>query len=192
MTDWTEVNITPATTDHATVLATVVGPLVDGAKAWFFFWEPPEGKQLGPDEVIRLRIMGTDRDALSRKLDKAQKAGAVSEWYEGAHGVRGERYEGEEDFYGEVPWEAIYRDWHAHSELVLQLARLEYEGRLPKPRSFYWKRKVHLVSNQIGLPDARLCLEHAQRYMSLECVTDPAASRLIAEIDKYLYGGPEN
>ena len=185
---WTEVNITPAG-DHQRVLAELVPLLVAGAKGWFFFREPPEGETLGPDEVLRLRVMTENPDLMFRELDRARKSGLIITWYEGAHGVRGDRYEGEEGFYGAAAWEACWRSWQACSELALTLAELEVAGRLEKPRSFYWKRMAHLIANQLNLPDARICLEQAQRYLSLEPVTDPAVARIINEIDKYLYGG---
>jgi hypothetical protein len=185
--DWTEVNVTPAG-DHVAFLATAVPVLIQGAEAWFFFWEPAEGKDSGPDEVLRLRILGADRDALFRELDRLRKAGTVTSWYEGSHGTRGGRYEGEAGGYGAAAWTAVYRDWQAFSELALRLAQLEARNALEKPRSFYWKRKAHLTANQLGLADVRLCLEQAQRYLTLECAADPRSARMIAEIDWYLYG----
>ena len=56
----------------------------------------------------------------------------------------------------------------------------------------HWKRTAHLTCNQLELPDVRMCLEQGHRYMTIfpqmtEREVSPAESRVLAELDRYLY-----
>jgi len=184
------VNIPAADDGERTrLLLEVVDPLVhdelgDHVRTWFYFWEPE----------LRLRIQWSDpgqtewsRAELTRSLDKAKADGRLEDWYEANHGNRGEQYRGEADFYGNEVWELTANDWMSGSELALAIVRLEAEGALTKPRDFHWKRRVHLFSNQLWLPEIALCLEQARGYLRM---TDESGDRRVVKImnaiDKFL------
>jgi lantibiotic biosynthesis dehydratase-like protein len=184
---WTEVNIVPADPGRPErLLLGVVDPLVHGhlrerLDVWFYFWEPE----------LRLRFRwraDADCDAavadLGRALDRAVEQGEAAEWYEGAHGRRGETYAGEAEFYGAELWELTSRDWMAGSELALAIVRLEAAGRLEKPRDFHWRRRVHLFSNQLLRDEIGLCLEQAAGYIRLWHRGDPRFAETLRAIDR--------
>jgi hypothetical protein len=188
--DWIEVNIPAADEDECTrLLLEVVDPLVHREfrghiRTWFYFWEPE----------LRLRIRWSDpgqaeksRAELARFLDEAKAEGRLEEWYEANHGNRGEQYRGEADFYGDEVWELTANDWMSGSELALAIVRLEAAGALTKPRDFHWKRRVHLFSNQLLLPEIALCLEQARGYLRVkEEADDPRVVKIINAIEKFL------
>jgi len=188
---WTEVNLHPATPHDASLLTGLVDELVHDVFAaeietWFYFWEPE----------LRLRLRWRDparanelRARLASPLDEARERGLIVDWYEGAHGRRGERYTGEAEAYGDEAWPQVQRDWMNGSELALLLLRHERAGTLTKPRAYHWSRHVHLFTNQLyGTWDdeIELCLAQARGY--LRHVVDgggPAtdeAKRLIDEL----------
>ncbi len=188
--EWIEVNIPAVAAEERTrLLLEVVDPLVhdelgDHVKTWFYFWEPE----------LRLRIRWLDpgraeaaRAELTRFLDEARADGKVEDWYEANHGNRGERYRGEADFYGSEVWELTANDWMSGSELALAIVRFEAEGALTKPKDFYWKRRVHLFSNQLWLPEIALCLDQARGYLRMtEEANEPRIVEIIAAIEKFL------
>jgi hypothetical protein len=188
--DWIEVNIPAADEDERTrLLLEVVDPLVhdelgDHVRTWFYFWEP----------ALRLRIRWFDpseaeewRAELARFLDEAKADGRLEDWYEANHGNRGEQYRGEADFYGDEVWELTANDWMSGSELALAIVRLEAHGGLTKPRDFHWKRRVHLFSNQLWLPEIALCLEQARGYLRMtEEADDRRVVKIINAIEKFL------
>jgi hypothetical protein len=194
---WAEWDIFP-TCDHDVFLKNVIAEFTGNhdLASWHFFWEWGEHDNKD-EEVLRIRILGTRliHQEFRNHLESHEaviNGGEIQEWYEGAHGVRGEVYKGEESFYGKKVWEKTYRLWHAHAELALLLAVQSVTDELERPRSMHWRRTAHLTCNQFELPDIRMCLEQAQRYMYLyPQLTDgevsPADSRLQAELDKYLY-----
>ena len=175
--------------ERTRLLLEVVDPLVhdelgDHVRTWFYFWEPE----------LRLRIQWSDpgqtewsRAELTRSLDKAKADGRLEDWYEANHGNRGEQYRGEADFYGNEVWELTANDWMSGSELALAIVRLEAEGALTKPRDFHWKRRVHLFSNQLWLPEIALCLEQARGYLRMtEEAGDRRVVKIMNAIDKFL------
>jgi hypothetical protein len=188
---WLEVNLVPPGARDESLLTGLVDGLVhDGLRGevetWFFFWEPE----------LRLRLRWSDparaepcRATVAAALDDAIRAGTLAEWYEAAHGRRGERYEGEAEMYGGEMWPLVQKDWMNGSELALAIAKLEHAGLLSEPRAFHWQRHVHLVTNQLyGTWDAEveLCLAQALGYLrhivaSGRAPSDEAA-RLIAEL----------
>src|SRR5919199_5207188 len=97
MESWTELNIVATPPLDEKLLVDVVDPLVhdtfaDDIATWFFLWEPE----------LRLRIRWRDADRvptlherLTTMLDAWKAERRLDDWYEGAHGVRGERYAGE-------------------------------------------------------------------------------------------------
>jgi hypothetical protein len=188
--EWIEVNIPAAGAEERTrLLLEVVDPLVHGelhghVKTWFYFWEPE----------LRLRIRWSDpeqpetaRAVLTRFLDQARADGRLEDWYEANHGNRGEQYRGEADFYGGEVWELTANDWMSSSELALAIVRSEAEGALTKPRDFHWKRRVHLFSNQLWLPEIALCLGQARDYLRMtEAADEPRIVEIMAAIDKFL------
>jgi len=188
--DWIEVNIPAADEDERTrLLLEVVDPLVhdelrDQVRTWFYFWDPE----------LRLRIRWSDpgqaeksRAELARFLDNARADGRLEDWYEANHGNRGEQYRGEADFYGDEVWELTANDWMSGSELALAIVRLEAEGALTKPRDFHWKRRVHLFSNQLWLPEIALCLEQARGYLRMtDEADDPRVVKIMEAIEKFL------
>lgn len=196
---WAEFNITPRGS-HDEFLAKAVAPFISAndPESWHFFWEPGEAWKEGekPEEpdVCRFRLLAgkSVRESFRHRLQRMRSAGAVRSWYQGAHGKRGERYSGEQGFYGDRVWEATYRLWHAHSRLALLLAVQAQDGTLQRPASFHWRRTAHLTANQLSLPDIRLNLEQAQRYLFIkdqylqEKLTE-AESRLLAQLDTFLY-----
>jgi hypothetical protein len=186
---WTEVNVMPADPGRPeTLLLELVDPLVherlrDRIDLWFYFWEPE----------LRLRLRwrdGADVDAtvaeLARALDHAVDRGTAADWYEGAHGRRGETYAGEADFYGAELWELTARDWMAGSELALAIVRLDAAGTLEKPRDFHWRRRVHLFSNQLLQDEIGLCLQQAAGYIRLRHRDDPRFADTVRAIDRLL------
>jgi hypothetical protein len=200
---WTEVNITPAGRDRDGFLAEVIAPWLQGnpgLESWHFLWEPQEdwrpGKKISDDGVVlRFRILsseGTHRKALLAALEKAQDGNLIREFYEGAHGERGGKYEGEHKFYGNAAWPATYQCWHALSVLALQLSVQAAADGPELPRSHHWKRLAHLSANMLRLPDVRLNLEQGHRYLQVKAtLLDEelsAADRKIADaLDQYLY-----
>jgi hypothetical protein len=189
---WFEVNIEPASiTEAEVILCDVVDLLVHDiagdVEAWFFFWEDAEERDSGED--LRLRVLGGDRDVMRRFLGTAKDDGKLAGWYEGSHGVRGDKYAGEAGFYGAALWEETYRQWTAMSELALSLIKLEHADLLVKSRSFHLRRQMHLYANQLRLDDITSCLVQAQRYLELrdKAVDDLESARVLSAIDRYLY-----
>ena len=188
MEAWTEVNLVPTETLDQALLVDVVDPLVheelgQEIATWFFFWEPD----------LRLRIRWREpervegnRQRLEGALDRRKAERRIDDWYEGAHGVRGETYTGEAEHYGREMWPRIQRDWMNGSELALELIKLERAGRLTKPRDYHWKRHVHLFTNQVMGPiesEIELCLQQALGYTRLlGNRPTPQAAKLIAEL----------
>ena len=123
---------------------------------------------------------------LAVALDGAVGEGRVAEWYEGAHGRRGETYAGEAEFYGAELWDLTSRDWMAGSELALAIVRLEAAGRLERPRDFHWRRRVHLFSNQLLLDEIGLCLHQAAGYIRMRHADDPRFTETLRAIDRLL------
>lgn len=185
---WIEVNITPSG-DGEALLREIIGPLIreTAPAVWFFFWEDREGGVPG-EEDLRLRIRDPDRRAVIACLDAAKGNDRIAGWYEGSHGKAGETYPGETGFCGPEAWEVICRDWTAMSSLSLALIDLEAGGRLTRSRSFHLRRSMHLRANQLQLDDITMCLFQAMRYLELEHPEGPEPARLIAAIDRYLYG----
>jgi hypothetical protein len=191
---WTEMNLVPVRTMDHDLLVELVDPLVheqlgEEIATWFFFWEPE----------LRLRIRWREPDraeehrrTLAALLDSAKADGQVEDWYEGAHGARGETYVGEADHYGDEVWPLIQRDWMNGSELALAFIKLERAGRLTKPREYHWKRHVHLYTNQVLGPweaEIELCLQQALAYTKLRrAPPTPEAARLIAELHNFRKG----
>ena len=170
MEAWAEVNVVAAAERDAGLIGGLVDRIVNGALApdletWFFFWEPE----------LRLRLRWRDPDRaeacralLATELDESRRRGAIGGWYEGAHGVAGERYRGEADRYGAEVWEAVQKDWMNGSEFALLLARLERAEALTRPRRFHWERHVHLFTNQLygsWEAEVELCLAQALGYL---------------------------
>jgi hypothetical protein len=170
MEAWVEVNVVAAAERDAGLISGLVDRIVNGALAteletWFFFWEPE----------LRLRLRWRDPDraqpcgaVLAAELDESHRRGAIGEWYEGAHGVAGERYQGEADLYGTEVWELVQKDWMNGSEFALLLAKLERAGALTRPRRFHWERHVHLFTNQLygsWEAEVELCLAQALGYL---------------------------
>src|ERR1700722_12185954 len=143
---WFEVNIAPLPRQPEALLRDVADPLIHGmlgeVEAWFFFWEDAEERDSGED--LRLRILGpsANRAKASAFLDAARDDGKLAGWYEGSHGRRGERYDGEAGFYGPEAWDLTCRHWTAMSELALSLVKLDGAGMLTKPRSFHLRRQM--------------------------------------------------
>ncbi len=188
---WTEVNLVPAETEEESVLTGVIGGLVHETfrgelETWFFFREPE----------LRLRLRWSDparaedcRSKLTLVLDEAVRRGELAEWYEGAHGRRGERYEGEAEMYGAELWSLVQKDWMNGSELALQITKLEASGDLSRSRGFHWERHVHLFTNQLfgsWNSEIELCLAQALGYLRHITAVGGAPSaeteRLIAEL----------
>ena len=194
MEAWTEVNLVSAPALDEALLVELVDTLVHEEfqheiATWFFFWEPE----------LRFRIRWRDPDrapdhrrTLGALLDAWKAKGKVNDWYEGAHGRRGERYLGEADHYGEEVWARIQDDWMSGSELALELIKLDRAGRLTRPRDYHWQRRVHLFTNQLlGTWEAEieLCLRQALGYTKrLGTPPTPQAKRLIAELHDFLEG----
>lgn len=197
MSSWTEWNITPSG-DHDEFLACVIAPWVNehSVESWHFFWEWGEHDNI-EEEVCRFRILADPADARSFRdrlgeCETILHGAYVEDWYEGAHGVRGKTYAGEEGFYGRRVWEATYSLWNAHARLAVLLAYQAWEGTLERPRSMHWKRTAHLTCNQLELPDARMCLEQGHRYMTIlpqlaDREVSEGESRIMAALDRYLY-----
>jgi len=187
---WAEWNITPSG-GHDEFLRDVIGTFLASwvPVSWHYFWEWGEDDNQDA-EVCRVRLLGSR--LLHQEFRIHLERPGIPDYYEGAHGKRGEVYAGEEGFYGKRVWEATYALWNAHAELALLLARQALDGTLERPRSMHWKRTAHLACNQLELPDVRMCLEQGRRYMTIfPQMTDrdvtPAESRILAELDKYLY-----
>jgi hypothetical protein len=188
---WIEMNLVPVRTMDHDLLVELVDPLVheqlgEEIATWFFFWEP--------ELRLRIRWRDPDRAAEHRRtlvalLDRAKADGHIDDWYEGAHGARGETYVGEADHYGDDVWPLIQRDWMNGSELALAFIKLERAGRLTKPREYHWKRHVHLYTNQVLGPweaEIELCLQQALGYTKLRrAPPTPEAARLIAELHDF-------
>ena len=194
MEHWIEVNIVPRRALDEGVLAELIDPLVHVAfpeeiATWFFLWEPE----------LRLRIRWRDgdrapelRSSLTTRLDDWKAERRIDDWYEGAHGVRGERYTGEADHYGDEIWPRLQRDWMSGSELALTLVKLERGRMLTKPRDYHWNRRVHLFTNQLlqtWEAEIELSLRQALGYLRLRGGATPEAERLIAELHELVRGG---
>jgi hypothetical protein len=147
-------------------------------------------------DKLRLRIRWREperapehRSTLAALLDSWKADGHIEDWYEGAHGARGEAYVGEADHYGEEAWPRIQKDWMNGSELALTLIELERSGRLTRPREYHWKRHVHLFTNQLlGSWEAEieLCLQQALAYTKLLGSPPTPARTLIVELHDLL------
>lgn len=189
MEAWTEVNLVPVRIQDE-ALVDLVGELVheqlrEDIATWFFFWEPQ----------LRVRIRWRDgsrladhRSRLVAVLDAWKAQGNIEDWYDGAHGVRGERYSGEADEYGEEVWPRLQESWMSGSELALTLIKLDAARRLPRPREYYWSRQVHLFTNQLlGTWEAEIegCLRQALGYLKLSGAATPEATRLITELQTF-------
>jgi Lantibiotic biosynthesis dehydratase C-term len=185
---WIELNIVPRRPLDEDVLVDLVDPLVHETFAaeiatWFFLWEPE----------LRLRIRWRDgdraaelRDLLTSVLDPWKADRKLDDWYEGAHGVRGERYVGEADHYGEEIWPRLQLDWMSGSELALALVKVDRARRLTRPRDYHWNRRVHLFTNQLLQTwdaEVELSLRQALGYLKLLGSPTREMKRLIAELD---------
>jgi Lantibiotic biosynthesis dehydratase C-term len=189
---WIEVNLVPTRPLDEGLLVDLVDPLVhetfrDEIATWFFLWEPE----------LRLRIRWGDgdrapalRDRLTTLLDTWKAERKIEDWYEGAHGVRCERYAGEADHYGAEIWSRLQQDWMSGSELALALVKLERVRALTKPRDYHWERRVHLFTNQLlhtWEAEIELSLRQAVGYLKrLGAPPTPEATRLIAELNNSL------
>jgi hypothetical protein len=188
---WLEVNLVPTDLHDESLLTGLVDGLVHDAlrgevETWFFFREPELRLRLRWSDAARAEPCG---ETVAAALDAAVRDGTVVEWYEAAHGRRGERYEGEAEMYGAEMWPLVQKDWMNGSELALAIAKLERAGLLSEPRAFHWQRHVHLVTNQLyGTWDAEveLCLAQALGYLRHIVASGGAASdeaaRLVAEL----------
>jgi hypothetical protein len=184
---WTEVNLVSAEAAEESLLTGVIGSLVHETfrgelETWFFFREPE----------LRLRFRLSDparaedcRSTLTRALDEAVHRGELVEWYEGAHGRRGERYEGEAEMYGAELWSLVQNDWMNGSELALQITKLEASGDLSRSRTFHWERHVHLFTNQLfgsWNSEIELCLAQALGYLRHIAASGGAPSEATASL----------
>lgn len=166
---WTEIDA-PFSGDRDALLRAFVAPLVHERlagrlKSWHFFFEPQ----------LRLRLLWkseADRAAARPDLRAAYTdalvRGLIDGWRYGAHGERGQVYEGEAAEYGAAIWPVVLRDWEAGSEYALALA--QHDGALPHPRSYYFDRRVHLFANEaFGSWEAEVDLTicHALGYARL-------------------------
>jgi Lantibiotic biosynthesis dehydratase C-term len=191
---WIEVNLETVRLLDEALLAERVDALVherfrDDIATWFFFWEPE----------LRLRIrwrdperVGEHRGELAQVLDAWKSEGTIADWYEGAHGRRGETYAGEADNYGAEIWGRLQLDWMSGSELALALIQLDRAGKLTQPRDYHWQRRVHLFSNQLlgfRQTEIELCLRQALLYAkSPGSPPTPQAKKLITELCEFLQG----
>ena len=185
--DWIEANIPARADERTSLLLEVVDPLVheqvgDSVHTWFYFWEPG----------LRLRIGWSDpqhadsgRADVARFLDAAKAEGRIADWYEGNHGVRGETYRGEADFYGSELWDLTANDWMSGSELALAIVRAEAEGVLTKPRDFHWARRVHLFSNELWVDEIALSLKQAYAWLGMTDLNDPRVQKIRTAIEKF-------
>lgn len=187
MESWIEVNIVARRPLDEELLVAVVDPLVHDSFAgeittWFFLWEPE----------LRLRIRWRDadraptlRERLETMLDSWKAERTIDDWYEGAHGVRGEQYAGEAEHYGPEIWPRLQLDWMSGSELALALVKLERARTLTRPREYHWNRRVHLFTNQLlqtWEAEVELSLRQAVGYLKLLGKATPEAKRLIGEL----------
>ena len=186
---WVEVNLVPKRPLDEGLLVDLVDPLVHDTFAgeiatWFFLWEPE----------LRLRLRWRDpeqapalRRRLTTLLDEWRSARKIDDWYEGAHGVRGEQYVGEADHYGEEIWPRLQQDWMSGSELALALVEFERAGRSTQPRDYHWQRRVHLFTNQLlhtWQAEIELSLRQAAAYLErLGAPPTREAERLIAVLN---------
>jgi Lantibiotic biosynthesis dehydratase C-term len=160
VSEWTEVNVLPASAKGAERLLTeVVRPLVDALRAdfdrWHFFWEPE----------LRLRFRwregtsaATCHGKVTAALDQARADGEVSSWAEAP-------YDGEAKVYGHGLWEAVTADWMSGSELALAL--IEAGRDKPEPRAWYWSRREHLFANELGVPEIWMLLHEGGGRLSM-------------------------
>ena len=188
MESWIEVNVLPTRPIDEGLLLELVDPLVhetfaDDIATWFFLWEPE----------LRLRLRWRDADRapelrrrLAALLDDSKARRRIADWYEGAHGARGEQYTGEADHYGAEIWPRLQQDWMSGSELALELVKYERAGGLTRPRDYHWQRRVHLFTNQLlhtWEAEVELSLRQAVGYQRrLGTPLTPEAKRLIAEL----------
>ena len=184
---WTEVNLVPRAPIDEDLLVDRVDALIheefgEEIAVWFFLWEPE----------LRLRIRWSEGDRapahrrkLAALLDAWKAERDIDDWYEGAHGARGEVYAGEADHYGEEVWPRVQQDWMNGSEFALTLIKLDRARRLTKPREYHWQRHVHLFTNQLfgtWEDEIELCLRQALGYTKLRGSLPPKAKRLIDEL----------
>ena len=194
MEPWIEVNIVPRRPLDEGVLVDLVDPLVHETFAreiatWFFLWEPE----------LRLRIRWRDADhapelrrRLTTLLDESKAQRKIADWYEGAHGARGDRYTGEADHYGDEIWPRLQLDWMSGSELALALVKLERTHALTRQREYHWNRRVHLFTNQLlhtWEAEVDLSLRQALGYLKLLGAPSRETRRLIAELNELARGG---
>jgi Lantibiotic biosynthesis dehydratase C-term len=193
---WTEVNLFPAREPSESLLTGLIGDLVHETfrgelETWFFFREPELRLRLRWSDPARVEAL---RSTLGQALDDAVGHGALVEWFEGAHGRRGETYEGEAEMYGTELWSLVQKDWMNGSELAVRIAELEEAGELSRPRPFHWERHVHLFTNQLfGSWDSEieLCLAQALGYLRHSTAAGGTPSeetaRLIADLRAALH-----
>jgi Lantibiotic biosynthesis dehydratase C-term len=194
METWTEINLVSRRPLDETLLVELIEPLVheqfaDDIVTWFWFWEPE----------LRLRLRWRDpeeapehRRRLGAALDSWRANARLDDWYEGAHGQRGEQYTGEADHYGAEIWESLQADWMSGSELALAIVKNDRAGRLTKPRDYHWQRRVHLLTNQLmHTRDAEIemSLRQALGYTKRRGgPPTPEARRLIEELHGFVEG----
>jgi hypothetical protein len=187
---WIEVNLVPLEPLDEGLLVDLVDPLVhdtlaDDIATWFFLWEPE----------LRLRIRWRDEDradALRRRLaallEECVAGRKIHGWFEGAHGVKGQRYIGEAEHYGDEIWSRLQQDWMSGSELALALVKFERAHRLTRPRDYHWQRRVHLFTNQLlhtWDAEVELSLRQAVGYLTKLGAAPPQVKRLIAELNRF-------
>ena len=191
MEAWTEVNLVSTPPLDEALLVELIDPIVhedfaNEITTWFFFWEPQ----------LRLRIRWRDpehaavhRRRLGTLLDAWKENGRLDDWYEAAHGEKGEQYVGEADNYGEEIWPSLQADWMSGSELTLAIIKNDRAGRLTKPREYHWQRRVHLLTNQLlqtWEAEIEMSLRQALAYTKARgTAPTPGAKRLIDELNGY-------
>jgi hypothetical protein len=185
---WTEVNLVSTPPLDETLLVELVDPLVHEEFAadivtWFWFWEPE----------LRLRLRWRDpeqasecRERLGAILDSWKADGRLDDWYEAAHGQKGERYVGEAANYGEEIWATLQADWMSGSELSLAIIKNDRAGSLTQSRRYHWQRRVHLLTNQLlqtWESEIEMSLRQALGYTKARgAPPTPEAQRLINEL----------
>lgn len=146
---WIEINIFPAE-KIATLkfMRDCIFPLVDkiqrdySLESWHYFLEGGS---------VRLRFLSgehvTIRMMLEVEAGLMQERGKVEKFFFGRHGVKGEDYEGEEDFWGKKQWPVAMRMYRNGSEVAKSLMELNIE---PFEMRKHAERYIHLLLNQLG------------------------------------------
>ncbi|MDV3244372.1 MAG: hypothetical protein LYZ66_04260 [Nitrososphaerales archaeon] len=198
MEHWIEINLDADLGVQNDILLDCLRPYILRLKkkgtllSWHYFREPQVRFRVRLASALAER---SEKKAVRAIADALMEQGLVSEWWFGAHGEKGKRYEGEAERYGRNGWEVAQDYFQNGAEIALWMLDLKRRGKLESPLwakglgnpweggdenpwrereadplLYNWSRYVHLFTNQMGFDidkEAELCRKQSERYAAI-------------------------